>query len=454
MKKFLQIGKGVRSVKTPDIFASIIPIYYLSKCTGLAPLSLVYTHDKQGRDGVTLKTSVPAMLYTVLLIIGIAAAQCFGLRAYTVDSLPFGTKEIKQVLVSEFVLRGITIITSLAASLTRIRKGMDSLLYKVSLIDKLLGTKQDILRSNEIYMWMQVTSLVFILVIVYANDFVSMNPDFHMGLWVTDTYVGTTIKIVTIMQFVNLVSLLKQKLEILNSYLSSAENSTQHRNDNNLWEVLLQTQSFRNQDNWKDDALQTEAFYQALNRRHYSNITMQDSTSICIQNSWLDKEKLRLRELRIIWDVLCDISSSVNSMYGLQILFCALSASIEITTVLSYIIISLKANVFTPEELHFKVVAPIVWALKQFFQLFWIAATCNAVFGEANRSVTLLQKLLLLPELHPATAAEIQLFLHQVRDRKPNFTAWDFFTINYGFLGSTVGAIATYLVILVQMQAN
>jgi hypothetical protein len=32
----------------------------------------------------------------------------------------------------------------------------------------------------------------------------------------------------------------------------------------------------------------------------------------------------------------------------------------------------------------------------QFFQLFWKAAICNAACGEANRSVTLLQKLLIL----------------------------------------------------------
>jgi len=130
------------------------------------------------------------------------------------------------------------------------------------------------------------------------------------------------------------------------------------------------------------------------------------------------------------------------------------SAFIEITANLSYSIISLKLNVFTKEDLHFKVVSPIIWALMTFLQLFWITATCSAACGEANRSVTLLQKLLLLSELHPATAAEIQLFLHQVRDRKPKFTAWDFFTINYSFLGSTVGAVATYLLILVQMQAN
>jgi hypothetical protein len=90
----------------------------------------------------------------------------------------------------------------------------------------------------------------------------------------------------------------------------------------------------------------------------------------------------------------------------------------------------------------------------EFLQLFWITATCNAASEEANRSVIPLQKLLLLPELQPATAAEIQLFLQQVRDRKPKVTAWDVFIINYGFLVSTAGAVATFLVILVQIQAN
>ena len=454
MKKILQIGKAERSVKKTDIFDSVIPIYYLSKFTGLAPLSLAYIHDKEGRARVTLKTSVPAVLYTVLLITGIVAAQCFVLTFVRYYTIPFGNIETKQVQISEFVLRGITSSTSLAISLTRIRKEMDSLLYKMSVIDILLGTKTDILKSNVIYMWIQVILLASILVIVYANDFVAAYSDIINGMCAIATYFCTTIKIVTIMQFVNLVSLLKQKFQILNSYLGSAANPTQNRTKNNLWETLLQTPSFRNEDNWKDDILQLEVLYQALNRRHCGNIIIQDSSSTCIQNSLLHKEKLRFRALRIIWDVLCDISASVNSMYGLQILLCIVSVFIEITANLSYSIISLKVNVFTNEELYLNVVIIIIWALMQFLQLFSITASCSAACGEANRSVTLLQKLLLLPELHPATATEIQLFLHQVRDLKPNFTAWDVFTINYNLLGSTVGAVATFLVILVQMQAN
>jgi len=141
-------------------------------------------------------------------------------------------------------------------------------------------------------------------------------------------------------------------------------------------------------------------------------------------------------------------------MYGLQILLCIVSALVEITTNLSYSILALKVKVFTNEEFYFKMATLIIWALIHLLQLSWIAATCSAACGEANRSATLLQKLLLLPEHQPATAAEIQLFLQQVRDRKPKFTACDLFTINYSLLVSTVGAIATYLVILVQMQAN
>jgi hypothetical protein len=130
------------------------------------------------------------------------------------------------------------------------------------------------------------------------------------------------------------------------------------------------------------------------------------------------------------------------------------SAFIEITTNLSYAIFVLKVTGFTNLRLYQSVMTPVIWSVMEFLKLFWIAATCSAACGEANRSITVLQKLLLLPELHPGPAGEIHSFLQQVRDRTPKFTAWDFFTINYSLLGSTVGAIITLLVILVQMQAN
>jgi hypothetical protein len=141
-------------------------------------------------------------------------------------------------------------------------------------------------------------------------------------------------------------------------------------------------------------------------------------------------------------------------MYGLQILLCIVSAFIEITTNLSYSTIKIPLNTATNVLFYYRQLTPIIWAIMQFLLVFWITATCSAACGEANRSVTLLQKVLLQPELHPGPAAEIQLFLQQVKDRTPKFTAWDIFTINYRLLGSIVGAIVTFLVILVQFLVS
>jgi len=444
--------KKVKTLKKADIFSNIIPIYYLSKFTGLFPLSLAYSQHQQRRGTVKMKTSKFGVLCSMFMLMWITGDQCY---EFITNHINFQGEKKNYVMDLESVIYTISAVSSLIMSLIRIRKEMYKVLYNIFVVDNLLDTKCYILTKNEKFLWIQLISLTLVAFVIYAADFLVMNSNFNIRLLCgLSFYACCFIRIVTIMQFANLVSLLKQKFKILNSYLGSAENPAQYTPDNNLWEILLQTLHFRNEDNWKDDALQIEAFYQALNRRYYSKITVQDSANISNQNSWLQTEKLRFRALRIIWDVLCDISSSVNSMYGLQILLCIVSAFIEITTNLSYSIISLKENVFAKEELYLKVVTPIMWALVQFLLLFWMASSCSAASGEANRSVTLLQKLLLLPELHPATAAEIQLFLQQVRDRKPNFTAWDFFTINYGLLVSTVGAITTYLVILVQMQAN
>jgi hypothetical protein len=51
------------------------------------------------------------------------------------------------------------------------------------------------------------------------------------------------------MQFANLISSLRQKLKILSSYLASAGNPTETETNSNMWETLLQTHRFRNEDN-------------------------------------------------------------------------------------------------------------------------------------------------------------------------------------------------------------
>jgi hypothetical protein len=127
------------------------------------------------------------------------------------------------------------------------------------------------------------------------------------------------------------------------------------------------------------------------------------------------------------------------------------SVFVDINTDLIYTIALIKEkHIFFLHFIH-SASTGMFWGLTQFFLLFCVTGSCNAARDEAKLSAILLQKLL-LTELHPATAEEVQLVLQQVGNRKVRFTAWDFFTINYATLGSIAGGITTLLVIFVQIQ--
>jgi hypothetical protein len=126
-------------------------------------------------------------------------------------------------------------------------------------------------------------------------------------------------------------------------------------------------------------------------------------------------------------------------------------AFVEVPMTISHAIVStIMKHENKLEFLHF-VISTMCWGLIQFSLLFCVTGSCDAASGEANHSVVLLQKLL-LTEIHPHTAQEVQLFLQQVSNRKVRFTAWDFFNINYTTLGLILGAITTFVVIFVQIQ--
>jgi hypothetical protein len=443
--KFFTPDKSVRNIQKTDIYSDIIPIYYLSKCAGLAPVSLVYTRDKGMRVRVSLKTSSSGTIYTAFLLMVICAAQsCVFLFHH---KLPFKVERI-HLHLSQVIIMGTASVTSLAVTLTRIRKEMNTLLYKVTLLDEIFDTECDTQRrSNDRYLRIQIVSLIIIACITYTTDFLAFNTGLAAWVLCITTYICNFVNIVTITQFVNLVSLLKQKFLILNGFLGSAEQPTEHGAESNLWDGLLPTPVFLDVLNFECDTLRINALYRAITRRYYDNIQN------CTQNYRLHKDALRFRALRVVYNVLYDISASVNSMYGLQILLCMVSAFIETTMNISYAAMTVKFNSGNRIQFLYSAIFPAFWALVHFFELLWITRSCNAASCEADRTVNLLQKLLLLPELHPKSLTEIRLFLQQVGNCKVRFTAGGFFTISYSILGSVVGAIFTLLVILMEIQS-
>jgi hypothetical protein len=447
--KFLSKDKTGKNVKRLNIYSNIIPIYYLSKIVGLAPLSAVCAGEKETGVYIGLSSSVLGILYTVLFAMLLTGAYVCILVFNFKSSV---RSESGKVYTSEVTMQVIFSIIILAVSTTKIRKEINKLLKRVWVLDELFHTPNEVLKRNEIFLLIQTVTLISIFCILILNY--SFLVGSVSGTWMLCSIIAhicTLIEVVTAAQFVNLILLLKQKFQILNKYISPGEISSEQEANSNLWQTLLQTSCLQNVNSVLKETLEMGEFYRALTGRPYSDI--QYFSCIPNQNCWFQKERLRFHALRVIHDVLCDMCESVNSMYGLQILLCMVSAFVGVASHLSYSIFVMNTNIFTYAQSLRYVSVEFFWALTHFLLLFCITGSCNAASGEADRSAVLLQKLL-LTELHPATAAEVQLFLQQVINRKVKFTAWDFFTINCTVLGSIVGAITTLLAILVPFQTT
>jgi hypothetical protein len=93
----------------------------------------------------------------------------------------------------------------------------------------------------------------------------------------------------------------------------------------------------------------------------------------------------------------------------------------------------------------------LAWAIPAIIRVIVITASCEVSRKEARYTTVLVQKLLLHRRLDPEILAELQLFSQQLLHIDTNFTASGFFTLDFSFLYSTIGSIATFLVFLTQV---
>jgi hypothetical protein len=89
------------------------------------------------------------------------------------------------------------------------------------------------------------------------------------------------------------------------------------------------------------------------------------------------------------------------------------------------------------------------WLLLYVFKLISITAPCQSATSEVEKTVMLVQKLM-LAGFDQNTMAELQLFSEKLLHRKMNFTAFGFLELDYSLLLTVVGGFITYMVIVIQ----
>ncbi|KAJ9580477.1 hypothetical protein L9F63_024350 [Diploptera punctata] len=410
------------------IYGSIRPLYVLSKCVGLVPLTMIKEQRKYGHVHCGFSNSKTAITHVILLITVLVVCQCLlGIHLYY-NSIEY-TNAVMRTYMTELYISVNMSIVVIVCSTFKLHQELDKVIRNISFLDEMLLPSQ-----NKTYLLtgkllkIEIIGILFLLTTLYLFDYITWNNHVLWNICYAMERFNILVYYASLLQFINFVLLINHRFRTLNSYLTSdtASSTTSSRP-----EKLRKKIGVHNPKIFIDNVLFIDI---------YNDITLHDF-------KWTSLGATRANTLRMLYDSLCDVVCAVNGMYGLQMLILTIGGLVRMTASLNYAIIS-----FNKTGLSCKIATTLLWTSLTITILSIMAGSCNSTIEVSSRTSDLLQKLMLLREIDPDTKAEINLFLQQVNVRKVRFTAWGFFTIKYSILGSVIGAVITYIVIIVQFQ--
>ncbi|KAJ9599108.1 hypothetical protein L9F63_010376 [Diploptera punctata] len=165
------------------------------------------------------------------------------------------------------------------------------------------------------------------------------------------------------------------------------------------------------------------------------------------------KASLNIAHIRHLHSYTCDLNECVENTYSLQILLTVVISFFFIIWLL-YALIAMtfipRAGKYFKLEGNYSFTNPtcIVFCIGK---IMLNIVACTTTSNEANRTAILVHKLINKTR-DPLIREELELFSLQLLHRKVQFTACGFFPLDFTLLYSIVGAVTTYLIILIQFQ--
>ncbi|PNF32538.1 hypothetical protein B7P43_G02458 [Cryptotermes secundus] len=165
-------------------------------------------------------------------------------------------------------------------------------------------------------------------------------------------------------------------------------------------------------------------------------------------------QQRNIRSARELYDEMCDIRDLANSMYGFQLLL-ELGVTTAELTLSSYLML---ATILGIQSVEINTIGQFIslmaaWQVQYAFKLIIITAPCQSATNEVENMAVLVQKLLLVRDFDQGTVAELQLFSQQLLQRKMKFTAFGFLSLDHSLLFTIVGGVTTFIVIAMQFKA-
>uniref|UniRef100_A0A8D8ZEH8 Gustatory receptor n=1 Tax=Cacopsylla melanoneura TaxID=428564 RepID=A0A8D8ZEH8_9HEMI len=148
------------------------------------------------------------------------------------------------------------------------------------------------------------------------------------------------------------------------------------------------------------------------------------------------------------------LCGKVNKICSLQLFFSiSLSFALVITLLFlgSLLIIQKARGIFTTSEFFFILADLLIMIVIQLGKLMYLINVCSNTCNQAEKILQLGRKVI-IEDKSPELTYELSLLVKMMKEEKVQFTAHDFFPIDYPLFISFIGATTTYWVIMVQFQ--
>ncbi|PNF33530.1 hypothetical protein B7P43_G17599 [Cryptotermes secundus] len=257
-----------------------------------------------------------------------------------------------------------------------------------------------------------------ILTLTYFSIYIVLR-DIRFGI-IGDIFFQIFTKILNtlgIFHFLNLVLLLRNRYKYLNSVLESS--ALTPRNVTNL--------------NYCNTKYVTPI----------DTFTMKPSVTELRDNS-MSSRRQHVRNMRIIYSQLHDVTNLINSTYGISLL-CAL------VWVFISVISGVNCAIEFDHNNHFYALEAVLWSIFCAALMTVMTVSCSLAVNECSRSPVIVQKIMLRDDIDSEVMKELGMMFTQFQTMKIGFSACGMFRIDLSFLCGIFGATFSYLIIVSQL---
>jgi hypothetical protein len=362
------------------------------------------------------------------------------------DSLYRYTKLTSMHIIPVFSKMTTIFGATLAALIICHRGTLVHMCKKLTTIDQILLVPQDVYRKSRLALTVEIIVVFSLSGVIHVFDMMDRKLGYIITMeiagWILVSYINNTV----ILQFLKCVRIIKDRFKKLNTQLS--EMNFEEFEEEELRIFLSNSNSFSRPLSQSNEESSFERGSHVINR------TMSGST-VCsrIRGRAFKYDPVKIHNLRLTHSLLYELTRTINSDFGIQILLEMLHSFI--TLIMSmYVGMTGRSNPHitscaqdvncTRHVIHFCLAAVCITKFVA------ITAFCHVASDEMVRTPAAVQRLLLPLPIRAETFNELQLFYEQIRNIDTKFTAFGFFTLNLALLSSVAAAATTYIVILIQ----